>query len=158
MAKSKYVSHVLPKLGLVEGWAREGMIERDMAAKLGVSYSSFADYKNRFPDFLEALKRGKEVVDFEVENALLKRALGYAYVEERVEVSDKDGEKVTKTVKQVAPDVTAQIFWLKNRKPGKWRDKPDSADSEGESGGVVVLSPVMENHGHPALEEGAVDG
>lgn len=69
----------------------------------------------------------------EVENALLKRALGYEYQEERIEVSEKDGKRIIQTIKHVVPDTTAQIYWLKNRRPDKWRDKPapdtqDSAD------------------------------
>ena len=67
-------------------------------------------------------------MDIQVENALLKRALGYDYTEEKVEVSEKDGRKVTQTVKHVAPDTTAQIFWLKNRRPDRWRDKPAAED------------------------------
>ena len=72
----------------------------------------------------EALKKGKEIVDIQVENALLKRALGYEYMEERVEISEKDGRKVIQMTKTVPPDTTAQIFWLKNRRPDQWRDKP----------------------------------
>lgn len=63
-------------------------------------------------------------MDIQVENALLKRALGYEYMEERAEISEKDGRKVIQTVKQVIPDTAAQIFWLKNRRPDRWRDKP----------------------------------
>ena len=65
-------------------------------------------------------------MDAQVENALLRRALGYEYTEERVEVSEKDGRKVVQTVKHVPPDTAAQIFWLKNRRAGAWRDKPDA--------------------------------
>ena len=84
-----------------------------------------------YPEIAEALKRGKEVVDILVENALLKRALGYRYDEITREIAmSADGEAnglaVTKVVtKEVQPDVTAQIFWLKNRKPDKWRDRPE---------------------------------
>lgn len=71
-------------------------------------------------------------MDIQVENALLKRALGYEYMEERVEISEKDGRKVIQTVKTVIPDTTAQIFWLKNRRPDRWRDKPEMpGDSDG---------------------------
>ncbi|WP_295284102.1 hypothetical protein [Veillonella sp.] len=69
-------------------------------------------------------KKGKTVVDIQVENALLKRALGYEYVEYSEECSE-DGIKKKKTVKHVIPDTTAQIFWLKNRRPDLWRDKRD---------------------------------
>ena len=77
-------------------------------------------------DISDALKRGKEVIDRQVENALLKRALGHEYVETTKELTDL-GLTVTKQVtKQVAPDTTAQIFWLKNRKPQEWRDKKET--------------------------------
>lgn len=141
MGKSKWDT-VKDKLILVEGWAREGLTEEQIAKNLGVAYSTFRDYKNKYPALLAALKKGKEVIDFEVENALLKRALGYEYTEvtkERVIRKDEHGKVltdihgfptydmvVTKTVKkEVAPDTTAQIFWLKNRKPKEWRDKRD---------------------------------
>lgn len=120
MAKSKWPD-VQDKLqsGLVEAWARDGLTDEQIAHNLGIAVSTLYAYKAEHGEFSEALKRGKEVVDYEVENALLKRALGYSYEERTYE-----GGLLTKTVtKQVAPDVTAQIFWLKNRKPVEWRDK-----------------------------------
>ncbi|WP_419890719.1 transposase [Paenibacillus xylanexedens] len=140
--KSKYQTHVEPKLLLVEAWARDGMIQEDIARKLGVAMSSFSDYKNKFPELSEALKRGQEVVDVEVENALFKRALGYRYDEvtreAAKELDEKTGEYKTvmvetkRVTKEVQPDVTAQIFWLKNRKPETWRDKKEvDADVSG---------------------------
>jgi len=74
--KSKYQTHVEPKLLLIEAWARDGMIQEDIAKKLGVAMSSFSDYKNKFPELSEALKRGQVVVDVEVENALFKKGAG----------------------------------------------------------------------------------
>lgn len=119
--RGKYYTHVEPKLIEVEGWARDGLIDKQIAYNLGVAYSTFKVYKNKHSALMAALKRGKEVVDREVENALLKRAFGYEYDE-----VTKEKGKVSKVVtKQVAPDVTAQIFWLKNRKPADWRDKRD---------------------------------
>ncbi|EEA84962.1 transposase [Peptacetobacter hiranonis] len=123
MAKSKYEEFVEPKLTLVEGWARNGLTDEQIANNLGVAYSTFREYKKKYSALSAALKKGKEVVDIEVENALLKRALGYKYDEVTIEESD-DGSVRTKTVtKEVIPDTTAQIFWLKNRKPEQWRDK-----------------------------------
>nr|DAR43520.1 MAG TPA: terminase small subunit [Caudoviricetes sp.] len=92
---------------------------------MGINPATLYDWKNKHPEISEALKKGKEIVDIQVENALLKRALGYEYMEERVEISEKDGRKVIQTTKTVPPDTTAQIFWLKNRRPDKWRDKPE---------------------------------
>lgn len=119
MAKSKYFTHVEPKLTLIEGWARDGLTDEQIAKNLNIAYSTFKDYKNKYPAFSATLKKGKEVVDYEVENALLKRALGYEYDE----VTYENGKESKRVTKQVVPDTTAQIFWLKNRRPDKWRDK-----------------------------------
>lgn len=72
---------------------------------------------------MAALKKGKEVVDRQVENALLKRALGYKYTETRTKTENGEITETITIEKEVIPDVTAQIFWLKNRKPEAWRDK-----------------------------------
>lgn len=125
MAKSKW-DEIKDKLILVEGWARDGLTDELIAEKLGIATSTLYEYKKKYSEFSEALKRGKDVIDRQVENALLKRALGYAYVETTREL-DNDGRLVvTKEVtKEVNPDTTAQIFWLKNRKPKSWRDKQE---------------------------------
>lgn len=156
MAKSKW-EEVKEKLILVEGWARQGLTELQIAKNLGISKATLENYKKQHLDFLYSLKKGKEVIDFEVENAMLKRALGYEYNEvtkERVLKKDEKGHPitdihgspcyemvVTKTVKkEVVPDTTAQIFWLKNRKPEQWRDKQNI-----EHTGNVTLNNPYEN-------------
>lgn len=121
---TKYDTHVKDRFIEIEGWARDGLIDKQIAKNLGVAYSTFRKYVKEYSALSATLKRGKEVIDREVENALLKRALGYEYEEVKRKVSD-DGTEVTTTIKQVVPDTTAQIFWLKNRKPEKWRDKRD---------------------------------
>lgn len=110
------------KLELIKGWARDGLTDEQIAHNMGISHDTLYKYKKRYPEFAEALKNGKEVIDREVENALLKRALGYEY--EEVTQERKNGNLVTTKIitKQVKPDTTAQIFWLKNRKPEQWRD------------------------------------
>lgn len=116
MAKSKYHPGLLI---LVQGWARDGLTDAQIAHNLGIHVDTFYEWKKRHPEFSEALAKGKEVVDFEVENALLKSALGFDYTEEAV---TNKGDVVT--VRRVqAPNVTAQIFWLKNRKAKQWRDQ-----------------------------------
>lgn len=109
---------------------------------MGIGYSTFKDYLNRFPAIRAALKKGKAPVDYEVENALYKRATGYTVklkkpikvkttkritgkgevTEERIEYADEE--------QYIPPDTTAQIFWLKNRRPDKWRDKRDEAPQQ----------------------------
>ena len=107
------------KLILLEGWARDGLTDEQIAKNIGISRASLYEWKKKEVDIFDALKKGKEVIDFEVENALLKRALGYEYEEETYE----NGILTKKVKKQVPPDTTAQIFWLKNRKKEQWREK-----------------------------------
>lgn len=105
-------------------YARNGLTDAEIAKRIGVSLSTFARFKKKYPDELESLlRRNKEVIDFEVENALLKRAMGYQYDEVKEEYEMGVLTKRTVTKKMVVPDVTAQIFWLKNRKATEWRDR-----------------------------------
>ena len=126
--KGKYHDWIT-KEGLlkIEGWARDGLTDKQIAHNIGITEQTLNNWKKRFPSLFEALKKGKEVIDRQVENALLKRALGYEYeeVKQIIEKDEngKDRKRIEKTIKQVIPDTTAQIFWLKNRKPAEWRDK-----------------------------------
>lgn len=264
MAKGKYQEWLEPeKLILIEGWARDGLTDEQIAANMGVAYSTLRVWKDRYPALSAALKKGKEVVDRQVENALLKRALGYSYVEvtkERIvdtgqkkrhggesELTEKEWEfavkyfngrccycgkymsnptkdhikplhdggslrrdniipcckscnsskkdnemmswyqkqpfyskermqkindyvnfvlslgdlldeeigelVVTKEVtKEVQPDTTAQIFWLKNRKPEEWRDKRVIDDSGGNKAEKLIqnMQTIADILQHPA--------
>ena len=123
MAKSKWETHVKDRLIEVEGCARDGLTDEQIAKNLGINIATLYRYKNDYCEFCEALKRGKEVVDREVENALLKRALGYNFVEETTEELPDGSTKSKTVIKHIPGDTTAQIFWLKNRKPDVWRDK-----------------------------------
>ena len=139
MSKGKYQLWLEPDgLTLLEGWARDGLTDEQIAEKIGCGVRTLYDWKNRFPQISQALKKGKEIVDIQVENALLKRALGYDYKEQRIEKSDKDGTKIVQTIRHVPADTTAQIFWLKNRRPDKWRDKPIEKISEDMEVKVVI--------------------
>lgn len=137
MAKGKY-QEWLTEEGLLqlEAWARDGLTDKQIASNMGVTEQTLNVWKKNYPSLFESLKRGKAVVDIQVENALLKRALGYSYDEvTRERVLDYDPStgqivgshmEITKTVKkEVQGDTTAQIFWLKNRRPEQWRDKRD---------------------------------
>lgn len=115
---------------LLSGWARDGMTDEDIAKKMRISISTFYEWKNRFSEFSEALKINKEIADYEIENALRKKALGYDVEEisEKYEGNFCVERKIV--VKHIPPDTTAQIFWLKNRQPDKWRSNPQSGQNE----------------------------
>lgn len=119
----KYETDVKPRLLEVEAWSRDGLTKEQVAQKLGIHIATLCEYQNRYSEFYEALKRGRAVADIEIENALFKRATGYKTKEIKKEVDSDGKEKLTEVVKEVAPDTTAQIFWLKNRKPDVWNDR-----------------------------------
>lgn len=132
MAVGKYDTHVLPKLLLIEAWARDGLTDEDIAKNLDVGISTFHAYKKEHQELVESLKVSKDEADIKVENMLYKRAMGYRYEEVTYEAIEfKQGEnsipatKIKTVVKEVVPDTTAQIFWLKNRKKEAWRDRQD---------------------------------
>ena len=102
--------------------AKLGATDADLARIFGVSDATIDNWKAQHPDFLGSLKAGKEAADARVERALYQRATGYSYDAVKI-FCFKDG-KITKVPYRVhvPPDVTAQIFWLKNRKPAEWRD------------------------------------
>ncbi|HDP6145128.1 TPA: helix-turn-helix domain-containing protein [Staphylococcus aureus] len=110
---------IVNKLGLVEGWKRDGLTDEQIARNLGVSKHTLIKWEKNIPDFLDAIKKGKEVSDYELENALHKRAVGYYYEEETV---TNKGE-VVKIKKYEHANPTSLIFALKNRLPHKYRDK-----------------------------------
>ena len=118
------------KLILLEGWAKSGLTDEQIAKNIGINRTTLYDWKKKETNIADALKKGKEVIDFEVENALLKKALGYT-ITIKEEKLDKDGcvHTLEKDV-HIPPDTTAQIFWLKNRQVKKWRDKVEIADND----------------------------
>ena len=132
----------------LEAWARDGLTYEQIASNCGIALSTLKDWRERFSAISTALKKGKAVVDIMVENALYKRAMGYTYEEKTYERTcvgkDDDGLPIYEMVetkratKEVQPDVTAQIFWLKNRKPAEWRDK-QQIDTNISTGGDFVL-------------------
>lgn len=134
MAKGKYEYWLTPE-GLIklEGWARDGLTDEQIAKNANIGIRTLYEWKEKYPQISQSLKKGKEVVDYEVENALLKRALGYTVKEEKL---TKDGE-VVELEREVPGDVTAQIFWLKNRKPDVWRDKPEDDGNKEETIAII---------------------
>lgn len=116
---------------LLEAWARDGFTMEEIANKMGVARSSLSRWRKEFPQIQEALRKGKEVVDYMVENALLKSALGFRYTETKTYISypDKNGNRKTRkevTETYIAPNVTACMAWLNNRKPDQWKRNRDN--------------------------------
>lgn len=103
MAKGKYQEWLEPEgLLKIEGWARDGLTDEQIAHNMGISAKTLYNWKEKHLQILHALKRSKDVADRQVENALFENAIN--------------------------GNTTAQIFWLKNRKPDKWRDKQEYED------------------------------
>ncbi|MBQ7227747.1 MAG: hypothetical protein IJX05_05050 [Clostridia bacterium] len=104
MAKSKYESHVAPRLEEIKDWVRNGATDEDIYTRLGISKNAFYEYKRKYNDFYDSLKENRDYVDGQVENALLQSAL--------------------------KGNITAQIFWLKNRRPKTWREHPEPSTED----------------------------
>lgn len=103
MAKGKYQEWLEPEgLLKIEGWARDGLTDEQIARNMGINPATLYEWKKKYPKIAESLKRSKDVADRQVENALFENA--------------------------ISGNITAQIFWLKNRKPDKWRDKQEYED------------------------------
>lgn len=118
------------KLKLVKGWARDGFKNEEIAEQIGVSMSTFYRWKKDYSEFRDALKEG-EIYDREVEDALQKSAMGGTYKEITRTTNKMTGEVIVKeTIKEVPPNVTAIIFWLKNRMPEQWRNNPTTDGKE----------------------------
>ena len=99
-----------------------GYTDVQLADFYGVTEQTINNWKKKHDGFFESLKAGKDIADAEVVNTLYNKAIGGIEIEE---VKTDDGGKVTTTIKELAPDTTSAIFWLKNRQPEKWRDKQE---------------------------------
>lgn len=152
MATGKYQKWLTPDgLMLLTAWARDGLSNEQIARKCGVNPDTLYTWKKQFPEISEALARGKEPVDVEVENALHKLALGYtASVKKTFKVKrvffDAMGRRCEAEELAVGYDevhvpanVNAQKFWLANRKPETWREKPVDDDSAKADKVTVVI-------------------
>lgn len=116
-------------LMLLECWARDGYTFQDIANRIGISISTLRGWRVQYPDIDNALKKGREIIDYKVENALLKSALGYHTKEVKVTTTIRFG-KTVETIKEVtdkeqAPNVSAIQCWLYNRLPNKWKKNRD---------------------------------
>lgn len=131
MVKSKYPEYVEPHLEQITKWAREGVYEKDMAARLGVSPGVFSEYRTKYPQLDEALKRGRKVAVVAIENALFEKSLPHKRRTTITEVyqsakSGGPGKTMTRTEEvEVDGDTTAGIFLLKSWDPDRYREKTE---------------------------------
>lgn len=132
---TKYDTKNTPKLAYAMALA--GRTDKQIAEFLEVSESTLNNWKNEYPAFLESLKEGRKEPDDLVERSLFERAIGYVNRNAvKIFMPSNAAEPVyAPYTEYVVPDVTAQIFWLKNRRPGRWRDKQEIQHS----GGISVM-------------------
>ena len=141
MAKAKYDftdSNVLAKL---EEYARDGLNDKQIAECFGYNETYFCELKGKITELSKALKKGRAPLNYHVENILFKKCIGYKqvvrkpfkvkekYYDSKGRLCEKEKVEVVDVEETVFPDVTAQIFWLKNRKPKQWNRK-DGDDDE----------------------------
>ena len=123
----------------IQGWARDGLTCADIAHNIGINRCTLTEWKKKDARIAFALQEGKDVADRRVENALYKRAIGYDIEEQKI-IDDGKTRRVETVKKHIPGDVTAQIYWLKNRKPDEWRDKRETSVSAD----IEDLSPLVE--------------
>ena len=156
------------KLTLIEGWVRDGVIEKDIARRLGCSYSTLREWKKISSALSLALKKNREYADYAVESALYKKACGHkeSVIKpmkiKKTEYDPETGKRIAdyeeivyvKEEVYIPPDTLADIFWLKNREPDKWRDKVEQQQdiSLDDNSGVIFLAPVLEKNSEPEPE------
>lgn len=138
-------------LTLLEAWARDGCSFDEIADKIGVTRFCLSKWRKRYDCIAKALSVGRELIDYKVENALLKSALGYTTKEIKVTLGKKmlNGEtfEVLKetTTREVAPNVTAAMFWLNNRKYEQWKKNKDKVVDLGEEDSNVTINIIRGN-------------
>lgn len=136
--KSTYNNDILER---VKMWARDGLTEKEMCAKIGITEQCFAIWKHKYIELVVALKENKEIVDAKVEQALYKKAMGFEYEETKITVDENGKKRVEKIKRFCPPSDTAMIFWLKNRQRTKWRNREEVEISD--SGNLTELINVV---------------
>lgn len=118
----------------IKGLAQRGLTVPEIAQEIGVARSTVNKWLAEDEELSDAVKKGRSYADSQVETSLYKRAIGYTFEERKtILTTEKEGEtptpRVEITKKEIPADVTACIFWLKNRRPDLWRDRIDNAIS-----------------------------
>lgn len=149
---SKYETHVAPRLEEIKGWARDGATEEEIAKKLRIAISTLYEYKKEFSEFSESLKCAR-AYDDEVVNALHKNTLGgiiklqkpfkckKKYFENGKLVREEEVIVTAEEEIYITPDTKAQMYWLNNRVPSKWKMNP--VDNSGEKSAKEALEEIV---------------
>ena len=139
----------------IQGWARDGLVQEDIARQIGIKYGTMRQWLAKYPEIRTAVEIGRDSADRNVENALYKKAMGYEVEETETTIAVMpDGEKrqqVKKIKRHIPPSDTAMIFWLKNRKPAEWRDRREFEIADIKKM-VVVVDDISQ------LPDGFIDG
>lgn len=184
MAKGKYKKWLEPdNLTKLEGWARDGLKDTQIADNMGINVSTLYTWKNRYSEINEALKKGKEVVDYEIENSLISTMKKHTLTTTQYKMVKKDKlvlqaerkkfanmyklehpeatkmqiliavaehipvyEQIpyVKTVTEVDPNISSMIFWLKNRRPEKYRDQTFKKLNEAQARKAIAEANISE--------------
>ena len=125
--------------------ARHGITDVELARIFAVSKETIEQWKKESPEFLSALQSGKDFSDSLIEQSLYQRALGYTFNSEKIVTLSGGPGNPSEVVRvpiseHVPPDVTAQIFWLKNRKRNDWRDRISVSIEEFEGFKATVIA------------------
>ena len=130
-------------LELIKAWRRDGLKYDQIANNIGISEKTLYEWQNKYSEIRNALKKGKELADIEVENATFKSAIGFhEKVKKPIKITEKmfgDNGRMTSVREKIEyveeevyypPNMTAAIFWLKNRKPNDWKDRNITVGSQ----------------------------
>lgn len=125
--KTKYFTHVEPYLENISEWAQT-MTEAQIAKKLSVGYRNFCEYKSKFPQLEQAIKRGRSNLVIELKSVLIKRAKGFFFKEKKITENPDGTQKIVTTQKYMPPDVASINLLLKNYDKENWSNDPQSLD------------------------------
>ena len=162
----KYLELVEPRLDEIQAWARDGVSEEEIAKRLGVAYSTFREYKDKNSALSAALKKSKEHYDNEVVESLHKNTLGgivvlktpikvkKTYFENGKKVREEEEIVIADREEYIKPDTLAQMYWLNNRQPSKWKAKPMEESGSEEKTKANELRIVVEKKVVDLTKEG----
>ena len=125
--------------------ARRGCTDAEIAEAFGVSVRTIYGWKKAHPEFLQAVNECKSQADERVVDSLYRRACGVSVVTKTESITERDGvktKKIEKVTKELPPDVTACIYWLKNRQPSQWNDNP--AEFAQDAGDAAIKKAIKE--------------